>query len=68
FNILTSALLGGHKATGYNGFDFSIPVGLAYQFGRHFELGARYDISTVKYHPRRTGSNSVWSVNVAWRF
>lgn len=68
FNILTSALENWHPAKGYNGFDFSIPVGLAYQFGRHFELGLRYDISTVKYNPERTGVNSLFSVNVAWRF
>lgn len=68
FNILTSALENWRPAKGYNGFDFSIPVGLAYQFGRHFELGLRYDISTVKYNPNRTGVNSLLSVNVAWRF
>lgn len=68
FNILTSALINGKPAKGFNGFDFSIPVGLAYQFGKHFELGARYDISCVGYHPARKGVNSTFSLNVAWRF
>lgn len=68
FNILTSALVEYRPAKGYNGFDFSIPVGVAYQFGKHFEVGARYDISTVAYHPNQDGLNSLFSFNVAWRF
>lgn len=68
FNILTSALANGEVRKGMNGFDFSIPVGVAYQFGRHFELGVRYDISMVAYNPNHSGSNSVWSINLAYRF
>lgn len=68
FNILTSALINGSAAKGYNGFDFSVPVGLAYQIGKHFEVGARYDISFAKYHPTQTGSNSLWSINLSYRF
>lgn len=68
FNILTSAILDGTVVKDFNKFDFSIPVGLAYQFGRHIELGVRYDISTVKVNPNTTGANSNLSVNLAWRF
>ncbi|MEG0724739.1 MAG: porin family protein [Mucinivorans sp.] len=68
FNILTSALMNGNATKGYQGFDFSIPVGLAYQFGRHIEVGVRYDISLVKYYPDHTGASSLWSINAAWRF
>lgn len=68
FNILTSALKNGSAAKGYNGFDFSVPVGLAYQIGKHFEAGVRYDISFAKYHPVQTGSNSLWSINLSYRF
>lgn len=67
FNLLTSALIDGSPARGYGGFDFSIPVGVAYQLGKHFELGVRYDISLAKYNPQTTGSNSVWSLNLAVR-
>lgn len=68
FNILTSSILDGSVLKGMNGFDFSIPIGLAYQFGKHFELGIRYDISTIRVNPDHTGANSNFSVNVAWRF
>ena len=68
FNILTSALVDGTPFQGFSGFDFSIPVGLAYQFGKHFELGVRYDISCADYHPDVKGANSLFSVNAAWRF
>lgn len=68
FNILTSALVAKQPAKGFNGFDFSIPIGVAYQFGKHFEVGARYDISCAPYHPNNDGANSLFSLNVAWRF
>lgn len=68
FNFLVSSLGGAPPLRGMNSFDFSIPIGLAYQFGRHFEVGARYDISTVRVDPAVTGTNSVFSINVAWRF
>lgn len=72
FNILTSSLFNGNidkeLQRQINGFDFAIPVGIAYQFGRHFELGARYDISTVAVKNTHKGANSNFSVNVAWRF
>lgn len=68
FNILTSALFSGTPVKGYNGFDFSIPIGVAYQFGKHFEVGARYDISCASYHPATNGTNSLFSLNAAWRF
>lgn len=68
FNFLTSSLAGTEPLRGMNAFDFSIPIGVAYQFGRHFEVGARYDISTIRVDPSVSGANSLFSINVAWRF
>lgn len=68
FNILTSALINGTVNRGMNGFDFVVPIGVAYQLGRHFEFGLRYDISLAQYNPDHSGANSLWSINLAYRF
>lgn len=51
-------------------FDFSIPVGINYQFSRLFDIGLRYDISTVRIPEERSdhAKSSNWSVSVGLRF
>ncbi|WP_298064165.1 porin family protein [uncultured Rikenella sp.] len=51
-------------------FDFSIPVGINYQFSRLLDIGVRYDISTVRVHEDRKdhAKSSNWSVSVGLRF
>lgn len=68
FNFMTSALIGKEPLKGLNNFDFSVPVGLGYLFGRKFEVSARYDISTAQIHSGYSGANSVFSVNIGFRF
>lgn len=68
FNFMTSALIEKEPRKGLNNFDFSIPVGLGYLFGRKFEVSARYDISTSPITPEFSGVNSVFSVNLGFRF
>lgn len=68
FNFLVSSLANSHRLHGMNVFDFSIPIGLAYRITRNIEVGLRYDISTIKVDPSVTGTNSVFSINAAWRF
>lgn len=52
------------------GFDFTIPVGINYQFSRLFDLGLRYDISTVRVPEDRKNhaKSSNWSVSLGVRF
>lgn len=51
-------------------FDLSIPVGLNYQFSRLFDIGVRYDISTVRIPDERKNhaKNGNWSINLGLRF
>ncbi len=51
-------------------FDFSIPVGINYQFSRLLDIGVRYDISTVRVleDKKNHAKSSNWSVNVGLRF
>ncbi len=67
FNILTSARTAGMPIVGVNGFDLSIPLGVAYQFGRHAEVGVRYDVSLIPINSVN-GTNGLLSLNFAWRF
>lgn len=52
------------------GFDFTIPVGVNYQFPRLFDIGLRYDISTVRVPEDRKNhaKSSNWSVSLGLRF
>ncbi len=52
------------------GFDFTIPVGVNYQFPRLFDIGLRYDISTVRVPEDRKNhsKSSNWSVSLGVRF
>lgn len=68
FNFLVSALDVTTPLRGFSNFDISIPIGLSYRFGRHFEVGVRYDISTFRVDPVVTGANSLFSINVGWKF
>ncbi len=67
FNFLTSSLLGTEPYRGNNGFDLSIPIGVAYALGRDLEIGLRYDISLVDVSPIQNGTNGALSLNLAWR-
>lgn len=51
-------------------FDFTIPVGINYQFAHMFDVGLRYDISTVRVNADRKNhaKNSNWSISVGVRF
>lgn len=51
-------------------FDLSIPVGLNYQFSKLFDIGVRYDISTVRIPDERQNhaKNGNWSINLGLRF
>lgn len=51
-------------------FDLAIPVGLNYQFSRLFDIGVRYDISTVRIPDDRKdhAKNGNWSINLGLRF
>ena len=51
-------------------FDLTIPVGLNFQFPRLFDIGVRYDISTVRIPDERSNhaKSSNWSVSVGLRF
>lgn len=51
-------------------FDLSIPVGINYQFRRWFDVGIRYDISTIRVpkdsdHKAR---NANWAISAGFRF
>lgn len=52
------------------GFDFTIPVGINYQFSRLFDLGLRYDISTVRVpeDKQNHAKSSNWSLSLGVRF
>lgn len=52
------------------GFDFTIPVGINYQFPRLLDIGLRYDISTVRVpeDKKNHAKSSNWSVSVGVRF
>ncbi|MDE5945322.1 MAG: porin family protein [Rikenella sp.] len=51
-------------------FDLSIPVGINYQFSKLFDIGVRYDISTIRTaeDSQNRAKNSNWSVSVGLRF
>ncbi len=51
-------------------FDLTIPVGINYQFRRWFDLGVRYDISTIRVSENKKdhAKSSVLSVNLGLRF
>lgn len=51
-------------------FDLTIPVGINYQFRRWFDLGVRYDISTIRVSEDKKdhAKSSVLSVNLGLRF
>lgn len=61
----TKNLMGNSKS-----FDFSIPVGINYQFAHMFDVGLRYDISTVRVNADRKNhaKNSNWAISVGVRF
>lgn len=63
--VTSQDLLGSSKP-----FDLSIPVGLNYQFSRLFDIGVRYDISTVRIPDERKNhaKNGNWSINLGLRF
>lgn len=52
------------------GFDFTIPVGINYQFARWVDVGLRYDISTVRIPKgsENRAKSSNWSLSVGLRF
>lgn len=80
FNFLSTAKVKGTNEQGndYNhsvksgakGFDLSIPVGLNYEFSRWFDIGVRYDISTVRVweESNNKARNGNWSINLGFRF
>lgn len=51
-------------------FDLTIPVGVNYQFSKLFDIGVRYDISTIRTSEdsKNRAKNSNWSVSVGLRF
>lgn len=51
-------------------FDFTIPVGVNYQFSRLFDIGLRYDISTVRVpeDKQNHAKSSNWSLSLGVRF
>ncbi len=51
-------------------FDLTIPVGINYQFRRWFDVGVRYDISTIRVDEdkKNHAKSSVLSVNLGLRF
>lgn len=61
----TQNLMDGSKT-----FDFTIPVGVNYQFSRLFDIGLRYDISTVRVpeDKQNRAKSSNWSLSLGVRF
>lgn len=51
-------------------FDLAIPVGLNYQFSRLIDIGARYDISTIRIPNDKNNhaKSSNWSISLGVRF
>ena len=51
------------------GFDFSIPIGVNYQFAQRFEVGLRYYLSTAKVWEvsKDKSKNSVWAIGLGIR-
>lgn len=51
-------------------FDFTIPVGINYQFSRLFDIGLRYDISTVRIPEDKNNhaKSSNWNISIGVRF
>lgn len=51
-------------------FDFTIPVGINYRFSRLFDIGVRYDISTVRIPEEKSNhaKSSNWSLSLGLRF
>lgn len=51
-------------------FDFTIPIGLNFQFRRLVDIGVRYDISTTRTPNSNNdrAKNSNWSINLGIRF
>lgn len=70
FNILTSARAEGEGLKDYNGFDFSIPVGVNYLIANRLEVGVRYDISltNVGLPNSANAKNNNWQLSVGFRF
>lgn len=56
--------------SGSKTFDFTIPVGVNYQFSRLFDIGLRYDISTVRVpeDKQNRAKSSNWSLSLGVRF
>lgn len=53
-----------------NKFDFAIPIGVNYLIAKRFELGMRYDISTIKVwnEKQNNSANTNFSINARIRF
>ena len=49
-------------------FDFSIPVGVSYEFDNHIVIDARYNIGVTKVFEGSTNHNSVLLATVGYKF
>lgn len=69
-NVIESTTHTRDLMDGCKTFDLTIPVGLNYQFRRWFDVGVRYDISTIRVdeNKKNHAKSSVFSVNLGLRF
>ena len=70
FNVRHKASYDGETATieGIKSFNFSIPVGLSYEY-EHFVLDARYNIGVTKLvKDADQGRNSTISITIGYKF
>ncbi|CDN30114.1 hypothetical protein BN938_0007 [Mucinivorans hirudinis] len=52
----------------YKNFDFSVPVGVSYQFGNHIVADLRYNIGISNIAKNDKGYNSAFALTVGWKF
>ncbi len=70
FNVRHKASVDGEKVDvdGVKSFNFSIPVGLSYEY-QNFVLDARYNIGVTKlYKDADQGRNSTFAITVGYKF
>lgn len=51
-----------------NTFDFSIPVGVSYEFSNGIMIDGRYNIGLTDVHKNQSGKNSVFQIMVGYKF
>ena len=67
FNIVLSAHYEDYDAEEVNTFDFSVPVGISYEY-MNVCLDARYNIGVSKIADGDAGRNSVFQITLGYKF